>query len=241
MKFYYFRKINSSKIGKNTGSDILKIKGAIFDMDGTLIDSLMIWDILWKKMGLKYFADEHFLPNQSDRQAVRTCTLESAMKLIYENYNIGESSEDLLLFASSVINDFYSSEVQLKDGVLDFLKYAKEKNVKMCIASATAPELIKVALEHCNIKEYFLKIFSCAEFNIGKDKPYIFEKALQYLETPISETWVFEDSALPLKVVKQIGMPTVGIYDKFNDSKDVKLNSNIYISSAKDFEKLIID
>lgn len=219
----------------------MKIKGAIFDLDGTLIDSLMIWDILWKKVGIKYFGNEYFLPNQSDRQAVRTCTLEMAMKLIYNNYKAGKSAEELLLFANSVINDFYANEVQLKDGVLDFLKYAKERNVKMCIASATAPELINVALEHCKIKEYFSKIFSCAEFNIGKDKPYIFEKALQYLGTPVLETWVFEDSALPLNVVKQIGMPTVGIYDKFNDSNAVRTNCNIYISSANDFKKLIID
>lgn len=219
----------------------MKIKGIIFDMDGTLIDSLMIWDILWKKIGVKYSNDATFLPSRSDVQAVRTCTLEAAMRLIHEKYQIGESAKDVFLFATSVIKDFYTNEVKLKDGVLDFLRYAKVKNVKMCIASATTPELVNLALEHCNIKEYFMKIFSCAELNVGKEKPFIFEKALQYLETPISETWVFEDSPLPLKVVKRIGMPTVGIYDKYNASDKVRSNCDIYIASANELRGLTID
>ena len=76
---------------------------------------------------------------------------------------------------------------------------------------------------------------------MGKEKPLIFEKALKFLETPISETWVFEDSPLPLKVAKGIGLPTVGIYDKFNNFDDVRLNCDIYISSVKDFKKLVIE
>lgn len=219
----------------------MKIKGAIFDMDGTLIDSLMIWDILWEKIGDKYLAGTSFLPDENDIKAVKTCTLENAIKIIHKNYGIKSSVEELLVFSNSVINDFYANDVQLKDGILDFLKYAKENNVKMCIASATAPQLIKVALEHCDIKEYFSEVFSCAQYKVGKETPFIFEKALQYLGTPKSYTWVFEDSPLPIKVVKKIGMPTVGVYDKFNDYKDVKLNSDIYISSAIDLKNLIIE
>ena len=72
------------------------IKAAIFDMDGTLIDSLMVWDILWKMFGSLFCEDGIFNPSEADDKAVRTMTLKDAMDYIHNQYNIGKTGNDLL-------------------------------------------------------------------------------------------------------------------------------------------------
>ena len=89
------------------------IKSAIFDMDGTLVDSLMLWDIIWKKFGVKFLNDDSFRPRTEDDKAVRTLTLKDAMAHIHKVYNIGKSGEELLCEANAIMRNFYANEVTL--------------------------------------------------------------------------------------------------------------------------------
>ena len=220
--------------------DILNIKAAIFDMDGTLVDSLMLWDVLWATFGERYLNDKNFAPSLEDDKKVRTLTLEDAMTLLHNNYNLGESVEELLAEANRIMTDFYANSVELKDGVREFLDFCKSRGVKMCIASATAPELIRIALKHCNIEKYFLKIFSCGTIGKGKDQPDVFLQAVNYLGAEIKDTWMFEDSLTAIQTATKIGMPTVGIYDKFNYGQDkIKEIATEYINSKETLLKLI--
>jgi len=68
---------------------VMNIKAAIFDMDGTLVDSLMIWEVLWSKFGEMYLNDKDFSPSVEDDKKVRTLTLKSAMQLIHSEYGLG--------------------------------------------------------------------------------------------------------------------------------------------------------
>ena len=88
------------------------IKGAIFDMDGTLVDSLMLWDVLWEKFGVKFLKREGFRPLKDDDKIVRTKTLKDAMDHIHSVYNIGSSGEELLETANELMINFYSNDVE---------------------------------------------------------------------------------------------------------------------------------
>ncbi|MBQ2746581.1 MAG: HAD family hydrolase [Clostridia bacterium] len=217
----------------------MEIKSAIFDMDGTLVDSLMVWDVLWQKFGDKYLGGRPFVPTPEDDKAIRTLPLKNAMELVHTNYNIGKSGQELLDEANEMMVDFYSNTVQLKSGVKEFLENLYNKGVKMCIASATAPSLVKIAMDHCELNKYFPKVFSCGDLGLGKDKPDIYLLAQQYLGTEISETWVFEDSFVAIKTAHDIGMNTVGIYDKFNPyQEEIKKIANHYIADGETLLKL---
>lgn len=209
-------------------------------MDGTLIDSLMIWDVIWSTFGEKYLNDKSFTPAVEDDKKVRTMTLIDAMNLIYNNYKLGESGEELLKCVNDIMINFYANSVELKDGVKEFLAHCKNEGVKMCIASATAPELINIALKHCGIEEYFMKVFSCADIGKGKDQPDIFLQAAEFLGTKITETWMFEDSLTAIETATKLSMPTVAIYDKFNYGQDkMKEIATVYIGSTETLLKLI--
>ena len=216
------------------------IKGIIFDMDGTLVDSLMSWGIIWDKFGKKFLDGKSFQPSAEDDKAVRTMTLKDAMCFLHKAYKIGNSGQELLDEANAIMRDFYAHDVNLKKGVLKFLEYCYEKKIKMCIASATDIRLIKIALEHCKIEKYFINILSCADIGKDKDQPDIYLKALDCLGTEIEETYVFEDSCVAIHTADKIGMKTVGIYDKYNyGHDDIKKIATVYIDDGETFEKLI--
>lgn len=216
------------------------IKAAIFDMDGTLVDSLMLWDVLWSIFGEKYLNDRNFRPSAEDDKKVRTLTLKDAMCLIHNHYHLGNSGEELLEMTNRIMIDFYSNKVELKDGVKEFLEDCKSKGTKMCIASATAPDLINVALKHCAIDGYFLKVFSCGTLGKGKDDPEIFMMAKDFLGEKTEETWVFEDSLVAIETATKVGMPTVGIYDRFNFGQDkIKEIATKYVDCGETLLKLI--
>ena len=219
---------------------IKNIKGAIFDMDGTLIDSLMLWNIIWARFGSLFCENGIFAPSSEDDKAVRTMTLKDAMNHIHKQYNIGKSGDELLETANKIMIDFYSKEVELKDGVVEFLEYCYNNGIKMCIASATDKELIKIAIKHCNIEKYFKDIFSCAEIGSGKDKPDIYIKAQECLGTKTEETCIFEDSHIAINTADKLGMKTVGIYDKYNyGQEEMKKIATVYIARCDTLKKLI--
>jgi HAD superfamily hydrolase (TIGR01509 family) len=216
------------------------IKAAIFDMDGTLVDSLMLWDLLWATFGERYLNDKNFTPSIEDDKKVRTLTLKDAMNLIHDNYQLGSSGEELLREANLLVKDFYSNSVELKAGVRQFLEHCKSSGVKMCIASATASDLIHIALKRCDIDKYFLKVFSCGEIGKGKDEPDVFLQAADFLGTETKDTWVFEDSLTAIETATKLGMPTVGIYDKYNYGQDkIKEIATEYVGSSETLLKLI--
>ncbi len=216
------------------------IKGAIFDMDGTLVDSLMLWDVLWEKFGVKFLNREGFRPFQEDDKIVRTKTLKDAMDHIHSVYNIGSSGDELLATANELMISFYSNDVELKKGVSEFLEYCYAKGIRMCIASATDISLIKLAVEHLDIGKYFVDILSCAEIGKGKEQPDIYLKALDSIGTSIDETCVFEDSHIAIDTADKVGMKTVGIYDKYNyGQEEMKKIATTYIGEGETLKKLI--
>ena len=219
----------------------MNITGAIFDMDGTLIDSLGVWDdVLWRKFGERYLGDCGFLPNEKDEKAVRTMTLRQGMELIYEKYGIGESAEELLKFAEEIVEDFYSNSVEMKSGAREYLQYLKDMGVKICLATATDNHLVEVALKRCDIGKYFDHIVTCTEVGAGKDKPDVFLAALDKIGTNLETTWLFEDSLKALETAKAAGFKTVGIYDKNTSGQDlIKEISTIYISEGDSLKSLI--
>ncbi len=219
---------------------INKIKGAIFDMDGTLINSLIVWDFVWKRFGEKFSKDGTFSISEESDKKIRTMTLFGAMEYIHEEYNIGNSPSELVDEANKIMLEFYSDEVKVKDGVTEFLDYCLERGIKMCVASATASPLVSVAMEHCGLEKYFPCVISCATVGKGKEEPDVFLKALESLGTDISETCVFEDSYVAIETAHRAGFMTVGIHDKNSFCQDViKKTADLYIGENETLLKLI--
>lgn len=218
----------------------MKIKGAIFDMDGTLVDSLMFWDYLWRQIGINYMSDETFKPSEEVDKNVRTMIYSDAMKYVREYYSIPCSESEFLKFSTDGLENFYRYEVKVKAGAHELLSYLKSQNIKLCLASASITEHIKIALDACALSEYFECVFSCADIGVGKDRPDIYLKAKDALALDIGDICVVEDSFVAIETAKGAGFLTVGVFDKYSfDQNRLRASSDIYIGEKSSLEILI--
>ena len=218
----------------------MKIQGAIFDMDGTLVDSLGLWDVLWEEFGQKYCGGAPFSPDPETDRAIRTMTLDAAMDLLHDRCKIGANGADLLTTANETFARFYGTSIELKPGIREFLEACLSAGIPMCIASATDRTLLEIGIAHCGLDRYFSTVLSCATIGKGKDQPDIYLLALETLGTPKESTWVFEDSYVALNTASSIGLPTVGIYDRYNFDQDkLQAKSVHYIAAGETVAKLL--
>ena len=218
----------------------MQIKAAIFDMDGTLVNSLVQWDFFWRDLGERFLGNAAFRPSAADEKTVRTMTLDAAMDLVHEHYGIGDSGQQLLDIVNEMVDDFYRNHVELKPGARELLEHLYAQGTKMCIASGTEMRFIRITLQRCGLEKYFGKLFSCFDIGKGKDEPDVFLLALANLGTRAEETCVFEDSLVAVQTATKVGFQTVGIYDRYNYGQEqMKQIATAYIAEGESLTKLI--
>ncbi|MEG2596957.1 MAG: HAD family phosphatase [Oscillospiraceae bacterium] len=210
----------------------MSIRGAIFDIDGTLFDSMFIWDTI----GTEYLRSIGYEPKEKLNETFKAMSLYQAACYYKEEYGVTLSIDEIISGVNKMIEHDYHDVVQLKNGVAEFLEQLKKKDVKMCIATATDRYLIQAALKRHNIDSYFSEIFTCTSVGHGKDEPIIYHEALKHLQSKKNETIVFEDALYAIKTAKADGFITIGIFDLYENSiLEVKNLSDYYMNDFSDF------
>ncbi len=211
------------------------ITGAIFDLDGTLLDSMYIWS----EIGLKFLENEGVTPPPGASEEFVKLSLVQAAEFYIKNYAPHKTVMDIVKSINALVEDFYFQQVLLKDGVREFLDFLKNKNVKMCIATATDKYMVEKALERNGILEYFSEIFTCTSVGAGKDTPVIYDKALEHLGTEKDTTFVFEDALYAIETANKANYKIVGIYDVSEgaDPEKVKELCDVYINDYSEIYK----
>ena len=163
------------------------IKGAIFDIDGTLLDSMPIWE----NAGARYLATLGIKAKPDLKERLDALSLPEGAIYMQKEYGLSVSAEDILEGVNQVVKDFYYKEAVMKPGAYALVKRLKENGVKLIIATATDKEMAKAALIRNGIWQDFTGMITCEEAGAGKTSPKVFEFARQKLGTKKEETWVF--------------------------------------------------
>ena len=207
------------------------IKGAIFDADGTLLDSMSIWDTI----GEDYLRGLGYLPRENLNETFKNMSLYQAACYYRTEYGVTLSEEEIMDGINAMVENFYRFEAKLKEGVRDFLRSLYESGVKMCIATATDKSLIKAALDRCGVGKYFSEIFTCTSVGHGKDEPFIYREALNHLGTEKSATVVFEDALYAIKTAKSDGFVTAAVHDIHEKNQnELRSLSDFYLNDFSD-------
>ncbi len=210
--------------------------GAIFDLDGTLIDSMGYWE----NLGPTYLAAHGKTPKPDAARKFKELTLEESIAYMKEIYELPESTDQIYQDIISGIDEPYRSLIPLKPGVATLLDTLNKAGVRMCIATASGKEQVLPALERLEIIHYFYGIYTCPEVGASKSQPDVFEWALQELGTPRSSTVVFEDSLHAIKTAKQAGFPVIAVRER-SAARDAAAIAEIADAVIDSFEDMSLD
>lgn len=187
----------------------MKMAGAIFDLDGTLLDSMPFWETV----GSRYL-EERGIPVPDELPLrLKTMTLPEAADYYRHDFGITETPETICQQLSDMIAEDYRSRAPLKEGVHAMLDHLREKGIPMCVATATGRELVEMALDRLHIDSYFSFWLTCGDLHTSKNLPYIFDECARRLGTPKEQTVIFEDSLHCIQTASRAGYPVVGVYD----------------------------
>ena len=192
------------------------ITGAIFDCDGTLVDSMPMW------MGLvSDVFDEYGIPQTPELLAeAEALNFDEMCMWFHERFGAGESGEAVLADVRARVQEHYRHDVRLFDGCRRFLDELAAAGVRMIVLSATTEPEIRVALEAQGIEGYFERIISSSETGSDKEHPEAYRYALEALGTDKETTWVFEDAPFAVRTAHDEGFHTVCLHND-HDGRDV--------------------
>lgn len=188
---------------------IAPLTGAIFDLDGTLLDSMSMW---WN-LGENCLRALGKAPRPNLREALKPLTLIEAAVYFQEEYNVTADVSEILHLVHQILKDGYAYEIQPKPGALAFLRRLRVAGVKLAVATATERPLVDAALSRCGILKYLDFSITCTEAGADKTSPKIYQVARNALGTPLSSTWVFEDALYAIRTAKAAGFPVAAIYE----------------------------
>lgn len=214
----------------------MSIKGIIFDFDGTLFDSMSIWE----SAGRDYLTSLGYRAKKHLNQKLKAMSLMQSAEYLKENYTLPLSVSEIMDGINKTVEDFYFHRAMPKVHAVSLLSNLQSKGIKMCIATATDRYQVEAALKRCGMLHYFEAVFTCTELGHGKDKPYIFEIAREAMGTDKTETAVFEDAYHAAKTAKDVGFYLVGVYDRYEKrTAELKVLADVYVNSFSDVEKLL--
>lgn len=184
-----------------------EVDAVIFDLDGTLLDSLWAWE----NSGANYLRSRGIEPPEWLDEKLETMSLMDGANYVKEMYNLPEPPEVILEKTLEPIKNRYYNEIQPMPGVGEQLARLKAQGVKMAVATASHGEFAQAALKRLGMLDYFEFIITCDEVGVGKTSPKVYEAALKRLGTAKERTLVAEDALHALETAHKAGFPTAAI------------------------------
>lgn len=197
----------------------------IFDLDGTLLDSMGVWG----EVDRVFLSKRGFEVTEEYTRGIKCRAILQGAIFTIEMFNLKETPEEVIAEWESMVEDKYCHELSLKKGVKEFLQYAHQCGLKICLATASSRKNSQAALSNNGVLHYFDKLLTLDDFGaeINKNNPDIFLTAMKSVgETDPGKCLVFEDVYGAIEGAKKALFGTVIVQDRlsmgdFERAKDI--------------------
>lgn len=212
------------------------LKSVIFDLDGTLLDSMPAWydvdRIFLAENGIEY--------SHEISETVKKMSIEEFSEYFRSTFGMKHSNEYIKNRIEEIVAGQYACNIPLKPYVRDLLDLLDSMKIPYCIATSTYIRLAESALKRLGIYDRFRFILTCSDVGMSKNHPLVYEKSAEMLGTSISETAVFEDSLHCIETAVSRGFYTVGVFDESSshDWNEICQKSHICIENLKQAFKI---
>ena len=210
----------------------MKKNFAIFDMDGTLTDSMGVWN----QLAEEYITGLGYVYSPQVMESTAHLTVLDSAAIFVEHYRLSKTPEQVAREINALMEAHYRTDIPLKPGARTVLERLAAAGVKMCVASSTSPHLIDICLKRLGVRSCFEFLLSAEEVGAGKDRPDVYLEAARRLGSVPAETAVFEDVIFAVRTAKQAGFPVAAIYDgsSRNDQEALKEAADYYLTTWED-------
>lgn len=190
------------------------MKAIIFDLDGTLVDSMGYW----RSVSRDFMKTKGINIEDEIQHKMTTMNLDSSLKFLKDYYKLEESFEELLRDFSRTVEDFYRNKVEAKEGSLEILKYFKDKGIKVVIGTSTAAHFANIVIEKYGIDKFIDGLYTADSVGHLKAEEEFYTSIAHELEEDPGDVFLVDDSYLALRTARRAGLKVIGIYDA--NSKD---------------------
>lgn len=213
------------------------MKAAIFDLDGTLVDSMWVWE----KIDNDYLKERGHSVPLDIKDKITHLSFEETAIYFKKTFNLDDSLDDIINEWNTMAYIHYAENVKLKEGALDFLNKLKASGIKIGLATSNSIPLLEITLKNNNIYSYFDCITTTSEVTRGKDNPDVYLLTAKKLGVSPKDCVVFEDIVPAIIGAKAASMKTVAVYDKASEhNKNELINlADKYISNYNEIIELI--
>lgn len=208
----------------------MRFQYAIFDLDGTLLDSLPVWDHL----GLDMLRAQGYDPDPALGPVLKSLTMTDGAALCKDLFRMPQSVEELAALVENEAQRAYNTVIGVKPGVVGFLNRLKAAGIPMLVATNTRRELVEDGLRHNGLLDYFQGIVTCPEVGQGKKEgPAVYEAALARLGGTKADTVVFEDALYPIRTAAAAGFRVAAMYDASsrNEHEEIRALAEVFFHS----------
>ena len=209
-----------------------KYRYAVFDLDGTILDSMYIW----QNVGAEFLKEIGVIPPPDLHETLKSMGLREAAGYFISVLNVQMDYDAIVDRINEMVGLNYTFNFQLKPGVREFLDKLKALDVKMCIATATDYPHVETALKRLGVFDCFEFILTCQQVKTGKENPKIYLEASKMLDADIDDVVIFEDALHAACTAKNAGFYVIGVYDSSADEDvdDLKKACDEYVYSLND-------
>ena len=179
---------------------------SIFDVDGTILDSMEVWNTL----ASQYVQSLGMVPEKNLDEIVSDMSLEQSATYLKDHYKINKQEERIISEVLNFISDFYEYEVNLMPGFKEFISHYDSINV---IGTSCDEEFVKIALNRLAVLNYFEDIITCSKVNKSKNDPDFYLACAQVLKQRPEDIVVFEDADYCIDVARKVGFKVIKIKD----------------------------
>ena len=210
-------------------------KAMIFDLDGTLVDSM--W--MWKEIDIEYLGRFGIALPPTLQKDIEGMSFSETAVYFKKTFRLQDSLETIKADWNQMAYEKYTKEVDFKKGAIAFLEYCKKEGIKLGIATSNSRELVDATMESLGAKKYFDCIMTSCEVAKGKPAPDIYLAVADKLGVKPEECLVFEDIEMGILAGKNAGMEVCAMEDEFSMNQ-IEIKKQLADYYIQDYTQILL-